>query len=267
MIWRKDTYSFAYNGSDVICGTFADVVPSLNNDDKDGPGLVVVGRNDRLSLNVPYIGIVQPGMPIFSLPKADGEQQSNGYEETRKEGQHIIYRISFNSKGQLNAIERMYDGHVKEKYTFDGYMSTTLGITLPSQVKHTQYEYYRDNNDKGLKQFKMDIYSYKVTSVEGGSFNEILDLTYPRVGVTIQDFRPQYSTEGMSMGTRYEYENPTMTLDESSQKAYEELLSDVDISKGKKSSIIIRTILLSAVFLLLIIVIRMAVKQKKGVNR
>jgi len=265
MLWCKNRMAFAYNGSAAFLGEIGDVAPKLVPGIKS-QGTVIVGMDPHLlTLDIPYLGFAQPGLPLSTAQTGTRTENSTVIEEsyhsaTEKKDFRVVFK-----NGRLSNIQVLLEGHVLEEYVYAKHKDTQQGFALPYQVTYTRYMYLNDKTGKHPIQNIDQRAVYRVTSVDEGKFDSsILDLQQPNARSTIQDFRQKYNPSGNGAGLMYTYVDANIPLDQYSQQEYDKQTAKIRNDKFTQSkSMLLRfSSLVGVFFIILMLMYRIRTRKQ-----
>ncbi len=225
-----DGYCVAYDGKKTASGAASHMVPGLIKQPSEKmSGMRIVEGTLIIDDLVSYLGIYQPGKELFdeeivlseTVRLATGERRVYRLPDGRRE-----YALEYDEEGRVRMLTITYDKGTAllEEYQFADY-AVVGGIPYPREVRRKQMILYLDGDGK-IVQGVNKLSVWRVTNASAGPIpNSFFALSTARPGSQVRDGR--YQIPGRSEpGITYTYTDPALSIDEASERAYQEALRE-----------------------------------------
>jgi beta-lactamase regulating signal transducer with metallopeptidase domain len=228
-------FALAYDGKKVVEGAAWYMVPELlKRPTAERSGMSIYGDASRIDdSSIPYLGIYQPGRWLFSDQTVPTERRALAT------GEEQVYAVPWPSRGKRWNVRcdgagrvvsmslcadsrRAQEPLLLEEFRFADY-TTLHGAIYPREVTHSTF-LWREGKDGRPSPVPDSRTVYSVTDAEAGPIpDSLFAVSTTRLHAQIEDSR--YQVEGsQEKGVTYNYLDPSLTVDEASERAYKDAL-------------------------------------------
>lgn len=227
MYARANGGCVAYDGRKSASGSSLCMVPDLiEQPTTEHSGIVIAWGTSTIQDLVPYLGVYQPGMELF--------ENAGALSETvpLRTGEKRVYPLSYRRKAILEYDE---EGRVRtltittddesilmDEYRFTDY-AVVDGVSYPREVKRKKLMFFPGGDGK-IALVPDWLVTWRVVDASAGPIpGSFFALSTARPGAQVQDDR--YQVPGRTEpGIIYTYSDPNLSIDEASERAYQEAL-------------------------------------------
>lgn len=223
-----DGYCVAYDGKKTASGAASHMVPDLiEQPSEERSGMSIAEGTLIIDDLVSYLGIYQPGKELFDEEIVLSETERLATGERRL--YHLphgrrTYALEYDEEGRVRKLTITYDkgAALMEEYQFADH-ATVGGVTYPRELRRQEMIFYLDGDGR-MVQAVNKLSVWRVTNASAGPIpNSFFALSTARPGAQIEDGR--YQVPGKSeAGITYTYTDPSLSIDEASERAYQDIL-------------------------------------------
>jgi len=235
-------YCVAYDGKKTASGAASHMVPDLiKQPSEERSGMSIVEGTLIIDDLVSYLGIYQPGTKLFdeeivlseTVPLATGERRVYRLPHGGR-----TYALEYDEEGRVRKLTITSDkgAALLEEYQFADH-ATVGGVTYPREVRRREMILYLDGDGKKVQAVnKLSV--WRVTNASAGPIpDSFFALSIARPGSQVEDGR--YQIPGVSEpGITYIYRDPSLSIDEASERAYQAILSETQPGRRRLIALI-----------------------------
>ena len=227
MYARANGGCVAYDGRKSASGSSLCMVPDLiEQPTTEHSGIVIAWGTSTIQDLVPYLGVYQPGMELFdnagalseTVPLRTGEKRVYPLPYRRKA------ILEYDEEGRVRTLTITTDDEsiLMDEYRFTDY-AVVDGVSYPREVKRKKVMFFRGGDGK-IALVPDWLVTWRVVDANAGPIpGSFFALSTARPGAQVQDDR--YQVPGRTEpGIIYTYSDPNLSIDEASERAYQEAL-------------------------------------------